>query len=83
MLWKVMNLMMLNMMNKPTEYTLWKWGCGNIKVKCYWSKITPFKLLYKVYRNGKLLKDKLTYKPNMNYLVLLYGNADAHNKMFL
>lgn len=69
-------------MNKPTEYTLWKWGYGNIKVKCYWSKITPFKLLYKVYRNGKLLKDKLPCKPNMAKTIILYGDNVAHNKFF-
>lgn len=74
--------MIKNMMTKDTDFTLWKWKAGNIKVKCYWNKKKPFKLLYKVYRNGKLLKDKLTYKPNMSYLVVLYGNADAHNKMF-
>lgn len=75
--------MMLNMMTKPTEYTLYKRTCGNITIKGYWTKNTPFKLHWRIYKDGKLLKDKLHNKPTMWYVVQLYGNADAHNKMFL
>lgn len=72
---------MQTMMNK-TNITLYKQSFGNITIKGCWNKNNPFKLLWKIYRNGKLLKDNLPCKPNMAKTIILYGDNVAHNKFF-